>query len=280
MCERTTTASRRLALIAAISVSFFVSTGTAAHDYWLAQEPLAPAIGDTCSIRLLVGDRLEPELERELQTEITTRYEWLTASGSVNLLESLPEGTKPVFQRTVTREETALLIMDRDFVEIETTYGRFADFLAHEEATSISRQVQDVPSDTEMRRRYSRNLKALVRVGAGDDSRIPGRQVGQKLEILLLDDPWSVAKGEMLEVRVLFDGEPLEAEWVRRFVGGRDGLLAESKSRTDANGAVSFPIETGGLWVLRVAYVRPCQSCEGDVWDTYYATFSVQVPAR
>ena len=106
--------------------SFLAPFGVEAHDYWLVQELSTLKVGDTCSMRLLVGDRLEPELERALQRDITTRYEWLTASGSLDLLESLPEGAKPVFQRKVAQTETALLVMDRDFVDIETTYGQFA----------------------------------------------------------------------------------------------------------------------------------------------------------
>jgi len=271
-------APNRLAIIVAAVAGLFVPAGAAAHDYWLAQEPSTLAIGDTCSIRLLVGDRLESELERPLQSEMTTRYEWLSAGGSVNLLESLPEGTKPVLQRTVTRAETALLIMDRDFVEIETTYGQFTEFLAHENDTDLLQQVKDIPKDTKMRRRYARNLKALVRVGAGDDTPIHDRKVGQQLEILLLDDPWSVPHGEMLRAQVLFEGKPLERKWVRNFVGGQAGLLAESKALTDRNGSVGFPVEHSGQWVVRVAYVRRCQDCEGTVWDTYYATLSVSLP--
>ena len=41
--------------------------------------------------------------------------------------------------------------------------------LGMEEGLRILQKVKDIPRDTRMRRRYARNLKALVRVGAGDD---------------------------------------------------------------------------------------------------------------
>lgn len=265
-------------IIVAALVGLLVSAGAEAHDYWLAQEPPSLASGDTCSIRLLVGDRLEPELERPLQTELTTRFEWLSAAGSINLLESVPDGATPVFHRTMSRADTALLIMDRDFVEIETTYGRFREFLAHENDTDLLQKVKDVPKETEMRRRYARNLKALVRVGDGGDTPLHHRKVGQELEILLLDDPWSVRQGDVLRAQVLFEGRPLERQRVRSFVGSRAGLSAESDALTDRHGRVSFPVEHAGQWVLRVAHIRRCQDCEGTVWNTHYATLSVSVP--
>ncbi|NIV46650.1 MAG: hypothetical protein GWN46_07435, partial [Gammaproteobacteria bacterium] len=90
-----------------------------AHDYWFAQEPSAVEVGDTCVLRLLVGDELQAELERPFQREITTRFEWLSLDESVNLLDQTPENARPVFERKVTREGTALVVMDRSFVLTE-----------------------------------------------------------------------------------------------------------------------------------------------------------------
>ena len=209
-----------------------------AHDYWLAQEPSILEVGDICVMRLLVGDGLQAELERPLQRELTTRYEWLVAGESTNLLIRTPEGAQPVLQRSVTQDGTALVVMDRDFVLTEGTYERFTNFLEHEGAVDLARQVRDVASATKMRRRYARNLKALVRVGEGDDARLYGRRVGQTLEILLLDDPWSVKPDEELTVQILFKGNPLEKLQVKSFVDSGGGSVAELTARTDANGMV------------------------------------------
>ena len=231
-------------------------------------------------MRLLVGDGLQAELERPLQREITKRYEWLIAGESFNLLERTPEGTQPVLQRRVTQEGTALVVMDRDFVLTEGTYKRFTEFLEHEGAVELAREVKDVASDTKLRRRYARNLKALVRVGAGDDTRLHARQVGQELEVLLLDDPWSVKPDEELTVQILFSGKPLEGLQVKGFVDSGDGSIAELKARTDAIGTVRFPLKQQGTWVIRATVVRPCADPELADWDTYYATFSFHLPIK
>lgn len=233
--------------------------------------------GDRCILRLQVGDRLEPEIERPLQREITTRYEWMTASGSEDLLATLPDGTQPIFERTFDREHTALLVMDRDFVDIETNYGQFREFLEHEEATELLESVAEVPADTAMGRRYARNLKALIRVGAGDAAPLHRQEVDQQLEILLLDDPAAMERGDDVRVRILFEGEPLAGQLVRSLVGGEQGLIDEQKAWTDGDGQVAFQVQQGGQWVVRVTYLRLCEGCAGTVWDTHYATFSLRI---
>lgn len=260
------------------AVALLVAVDGEAHDYWLDQERLALEVGDTCSIRLLVGDRLEPELERPLQKEITTRYEWLTGNTSLDLLAVLPDSAQPVFKRPIESEGTSLLVMDRDFVVIESTYEQFGSFLEHEEKGVIAGRVKDISGDTKLRRRYARNLKALIRVGAGDEEGLYGREVGQKLEILLLQDPQVTKRGEELSIQVLFAGEPLEGELVRVFVGDGEGLTAELKARCNAKGLASFKVEHEGLWVIRVTHLRRSDRSEEADWDTYYATFSFLYP--
>ncbi len=275
---RVTRPKAHLGRALAIAVATLCVPVTAlSHDYWLAQEPPSLEAGDRCILRLQVGDRLEAEIERPLQREITTRFEWVTAAGSEDLLKNTPDGARPVFERYFEREQTGLLVMDRDFVDIETDFGQFREFLEHEEATELLERVAEVPQETAMRRRYARNLKALIRVGAGDGEPLSSRPVGQQLEILLLDDLDAIEQGEHLNIRILFDGEPLDDQLVRSFVGGEQGLLNTQTARTDAKGQAAFRYEHRGLWVLRVAYLRPCEDCEGTVWDTHYATFSLQM---
>jgi hypothetical protein len=249
-----------------------------AHDYWFAQEPSTVDVGDTCVLRLLVGDGLQAELERPLQREITTRFEWMTLDESVDLMEQTPENAKPVLQRKVAREGAALVLMDRDFVPTEGTYERFVGFLEHEGALDLLRDVENVAKDTPLRRRYARNLKALIKVGEGGDRHLYDRRVGQELEILLLDDPWSVRPGAELTVQVLFRGKPVEGLPIKSLVDTGDGSAAESHARTNAKGIAGLPVEHRGQWVIRATVIRPSDDQAAADWDTYYSTFSFRLP--
>jgi uncharacterized GH25 family protein len=268
----------RPATLAAV-VTLLVPISSRAHDYWFAQEPSAVEVGDTCVLRLLVGDELQAELERPLQRELTTRFEWLSPDESVDLLDQTPENAQPVLERKVTREGGALVVMDRSFVLTEGTYERFVAFLEHEDAVDLAREVSQVAAETPMRRRYARNLKALVRVGDIGAQRLHDRRVGQELEILLLDDPWSVKPGAEMTVQLLFRGEPVEGLPVKALVETADGSVAVLKARTDADGKAAFALANRGGWVIRATLVRPSEDREAADWDTHYATYSFRLPA-
>ena len=188
-----------------------------------------------------------------------------------------PDDSQPVLRRKAERDGTALVVMDRDFVPTEGTYQRFADFLEHEGADDLLREIADVPKDRPLRRRYARNLKALIRVGGGGSERVHDRKVGQELEIVLIDDPWSAKPGADLAVRILFHGEPAKGLPVKSLIDTGEGV-AESLARTDEAGVAKFPLEHRGQWVIRATVIRPTDDATLADWDTYYATYSFHLP--
>jgi uncharacterized GH25 family protein len=260
--------------LAILAQPLFTAGIATAHDYWLSPGSFALELGDTCTVHLLVGDRLEPEIERPFQKNITTRYEWLARSTSRDLRNVFPDSTLPVLRLPVEKEETVLLVMDRDFVVVETTYGRFREFLEHEENGALLTEVSTESDDTPMRRRYARNLKALLNLASRDSEGLHDHKVDQTLEILLLQDPLELKVGDSLEIKVLFEGEPLQHELVRFFVGGENELVTAETTRTNRAGVASIRVDHAGLYVVRVGHVKRCEGCDEADWDTYYATFS------
>ena len=246
-----------------------------AHDYWLTLEPRFPDPTDTCTLRLWVGDKLVPELERPYQEDITTRYEWISGNDPVDLRRDLADGTTPVLRRAMNGNASALVVMDRDFVDTEGTMADFRRFLEHEEQVELLSRVSGEPGDQPVTRRYARCLKALLTSGIKDETWLHAQPVGQALEIVLYDDPRDLARDAKLRVQVLFRGKPLAGELVRLFVESEGGEVTEHKATTSEHGLVSFRAAQGGLWVLRVAHVRPGEA-QAD-WDTYYGTLSFMV---
>lgn len=252
------------------AAALLVAVDVDAQDYWLAPEHASIKIGDTAKVRLFSGDRLEPEREHPLDKAVTSRYEWLTISESMDLLSTFPDRVQPVFKRPV--QGTGLLVMDRGFVDAEGTYEQFRQFLEQEENEAVAKKVKNLSGETRLR--YAWSMKALAFVGAGDDKGLHNREVGQKLEILLLENPRGIEHGEELGVQVLFEGKPLKNELVRVFVGNDEGLAAELKARSDAKGIAQFKMERKGLWLIRVAHVHKSKNIKDANWDVHFATFS------
>jgi len=250
---------------------------TRAHDYWLAQEGAASPGKVPFVVKLLVGDALEPELERPLQKDMTTRYEWMSSTASVDLLPVMADSAMPVLSRRIEAPGSYLLVMDRKFVDTESTAEQFVAFAEHEALVDVAAIYKAKPNDAKVRRRYARNLKALVQAGSAPGT-LGQRVVGQALEILLLEDPRLLESGDSLRVQVLLQGEALENQSVRALVQPMDGAVSIVESRTDAAGIAAFAAAHPGFWVIRVSHSQPCDRCADADWITRYATFSFVMP--
>ncbi len=249
-----------------------------AHDYWLEIEPRAVAVGDTCAVRLWVGDGLVAETERPFQRDMTTRYELYLPGEQRDLLADRADGASPVFRGTLDADQ-ALWVMDRKFYTIESTVGQFLEFLEHEGQMERGRDYEGTDLQTPLRRRYARNNKALLRATrTRGGSRLHAAIVGQELEIRLLDDPHGLALDSTLTVQVSFRDTPLPGQRLFGWVRGLDGSVYSHTTQTDADGRAQFILDRHGLWLLRATHLRQGEAQEAADWDTYYATFSFTFP--
>lgn len=247
----------------------------AAHDYWMEHEPHELRPGDAFVLRLLVGDGLEPEVERPFQADMTTRFELHTPAGVVDLAEGRADSTFPLLESTLPDAGYALLVMDRRFHTLEGTLADFRSFLEHEGQGELAEPYAGMDPATPLHRRYARNLKALLpgldaADGAGE---LVGGRVGQELEILL--DPGVPGRGVGGELRgtLLFRGEPLVGQPGSAMVRRPDGELHRQPFRTGPGGHFAVALEHPGQWVLRVAHLLRTGGDAAD-WDTHYALFS------
>ena len=127
--------------------------------------------------------------------------------------------------------------------------------------------------------RYLRTMKTLIQVGDSTEGNIYGRIPSQRIEIVLLQNPYSLDIGEVLEAKVLFDGAPLEGRAVMAFNKTASGRVTKVTVRTDENGMVGFTLDQEGVWLIRVVQLRSCadpieDTCDGANWESFWASFT------
>ena len=267
-------------LITTLLVVLVVHTAHS-HDCWLYPERFTLEKGDRLIVRQRFGHELRTDLELALDKDYTTRFELITTHGTVDLLEEAPERSHPRFSPVLTRkmdfEGLGLLVMDHDFETIELSYEAFSRHLEYEELKEIQKQrEQNEPKPSE-RERYARAVKSLVRVGENAEGDLYKQIVGQKIEIVLLQNPFVLDPGDDLEVRVLFDGAPLPGKLVWAQNGTGERLVSQSKVRTDERGIALFRIDGEGLWLIRLVHTLPCTDCHDADWESYWASFSFEL---
>ena len=251
------------------------------HDIWLLPERFTLSKGDTLTVRQLAGTELDTALELPFLTGMTPRFELITPNGSVNLLKELRDARtqrtlKPVLQRKLDFEGPVLLTMEHDFVYDEFSTEKFLEYLKHEELVEKFRdQLGRRPVQSE---RYARTLKCLVKVGKAAEGELYKRVLGQKIEILLLQNPYLLDPGDDLEVKVLFNGKPLRDQLVMAF--NRDGKrpVSKSKARTNGDGIARFTLDKRGVWLFRLVQLLPCSEssdadCSDVDWESYWSSY-------
>ena len=102
-------------------------------------------------------------------------------------------------------------------------------------------------------RLYEKFCKSLLPIN-GESSGFD-RIVGDRLEIIPLNDPFKVAVGNDLRVKILYDGQPVSPEVTATYDGFSDtpnsyAYFTEPSEAGEANIKISAP----GLWMVRVQY--------------------------
>ena len=234
-------------------------------------------------VRQLAGTELDTQYDLPLLRLLTRRFELLTPTETIDLLAELPDvrtqpEVKPVLQRRLDFEGLALLTMEQDFIYDAFSTEKFLEYLAHDDLDlgEFRARIGRKPEEDE---RYARFLKSLVQVGQVADGDLHERVLGQKIEILLRQNPYRLDAGDDLEVQILFDGEPLRDKIVAAFNRDADGDISNFKARTDENGIARFTLQRTGAWLVRLVHMLPCverfeNDCADVDWESYWTSFS------
>jgi uncharacterized GH25 family protein len=128
-----------------------------------------------------------------------------------------------------------------------------------------------------VREKYHKHVKALVQVG---DARTEhyATPMGYPAEIIPLQNPYSVKRGETLRVRTLVDGKPVANQYV--LFGGTTasgGGIEQRSVRSDASGVASIPLTASGTWYVKfINMVRVGR--DGVDYESKWATLTFAIP--
>ncbi len=252
-----------------------------AHDYWLQPRKFILSKGDTLVVHLYVGDRLKKEIERELQKDMTLKFEIFTDAKSVNLLDKSPDKILPVIEKEVDFEGLALIAMERNYAYVELNRKEFLEYVKHDvgdkELSEIEKLMKKLPPREIEREKYTRYIKSLIVAGRIFDGDIYKKVLGQRLEIILLNNPYRLKPGDSIEAQILFEGKPLANKTVIGY-NIYQGKFFEYKVKTGRNGKVKFKVKNPGLWLIRLTHILPCSNCSDADWESFWASFSFEIP--
>ena len=149
-------------------------------------------------------------------------------------------------------------------------------------ARKAARQLGDSAHE-----RYAKHVKALVRVQESKGAASAGTDtayrtvLGYPVELVPLDDPYTLRPGGTLRVRALADGQPLPDHVVQ--AGGRTtsgSRIPQREVRTGADGVARFTLAQRGTWYVKFIHMRPIPASAGDSvnYESKWATLTFARP--
>jgi uncharacterized GH25 family protein len=135
-----------------------------------------------------------------------------------------------------------------------------------EGSRNVSRRLIPQGTNTRWVAKFAKTL-----MGPGAYTRV----LGQELELVALEDPFTLAAGKTLRVRVQLRGKPVTDAKVRILDGVTVMDPKDATSvPTDTSGVATVPLDRRGLYVLAVEYVTPAVSQQLADRDEFNSTLA------
>ncbi len=243
-----------------------------AHDMFLRPDTHWVAENGKVLVRLLNGTfvRSENSITRDRLIDVavvapTGRTALDTALWSV-------KGDTSTFTLTTGKAGTYVLGTSTRPKVLGLSAAEFNTYLADDGVPDeLAARKRDGRLGEPSRERYHKHVKALVQVGATPSEHF-GTVLGYPAEIVPLQNPYALARGGSLSVRLLSGGKPLAGQFVQ--YGGRTasgGRVAQRNTRSDASGVATIPLDRAGTYYVKFIHM---QRLTGDAEANYESRWS------
>jgi len=264
-----------------------------AHEFWIAPVQAPLVVGGQAKISLLVGEQFTGDLVG-LSAAQTLSFSRYTATGRQDLSILVPPTPVAAVQLPMESPGTHLVVFDSQPNTIVLPADSFHAYL-HDEGLDFIKARREAAGTAAQpgRERYRRHVKTLLQVdrpaGAASNSRTKNKAdkvdmtyatvVGQRLELVPLNNPLALAAGGSLGMQVLFESKPLVGALIKAW-HKRGGQTLVVRATTGIDGKTMLELPYAGAWMVSVVHMVSAVGTPDIDWDSHWGSLSFVVPAR
>lgn len=245
-----------------------------AHDLWLVPERFQIQPGK----QLLISANTGMDFPKSLSAVTPDRLSRFTVTGKTgekSIRDFQIVGNSLTARLEFKETGTYIVATTLKPKEIRLTAEEFNEYLLSDGITDIYElRKKEGLLGKDAVEYYSKYAKTLVQVGDSIDT-TPLKPLGLVIEIVPAQNPYSLKKGDTLEVKVIYRGEPLPETEVAWSYPGKGEEFAGS-TRTDSIGNALIPLEKSGPYVIRLAYMEWVKKPSHE-WSSYWASLTFEV---
>ena len=241
-----------------------------AHEFWLEPQQYIFSRGEEVNIRLKVGESFTGENwggNRQKVNELKLYYADITD----DLKNALNDDAGDSLQFSLFEEGTAMVTFNNinSFIELEAT--KFNEYLTEDGLTAaIEYRKEHNETDSMGREFYQRSVKTIVQVG-NKKTDVFKKQTTLPLDVIPLTHPYTLSNHQTIKLKILFKGEPFANKKIRTW-HKLPGLVKDSTMMSDANGEISFPVETTGEWMVSCVHMIRINDDSKAQWQSYWGS--------
>ena len=242
-----------------------------AHDVWFEPATFTPALGQTVSLSLRVGEHLQGETVG-LVAGMARQFVMVDAAGRRPVAEPARAAASVPVRVLRPGLQVVGFFGRPNFIELPA--AKFNSYLADEGLEAVIEQrTQRGESGAPGREMYSRCAKTLLLAGTASETQ-NDRALGFPLELVAERNPYALAAGQELTVRLTYLDRPLQGALVVA-LNSVDASRKQS-ARTDADGRVRLRIQPGGLWLVKAVHMVPAPAGADAQWASYWASLTFE----
>ncbi len=246
-----------------------------AHDFWIEPSAFRPALDDKVSLVLRVGQNFTGNRLPYIPDWVAD-FRVTGPDGKHTIKSIMGDDPAGEFVPRAPGVYLAGYRSNRTFVELEPEeFLEYLEKVGLEPIASLRKKRGE--SRDIAREFFSRCAKTLLSTrGAGPGTGFD-RVFGYTLELIPERNPYALAPGEALPLRLLYEGQPLPGALVVAFNSKRP----EEKlhARTDAEGRVRLVLPHAGVWLVSAVHMIPLPPSEPKAqWESFWASLTFELP--
>jgi uncharacterized GH25 family protein len=244
----------------------------AAHDLWLEPTAFVSRTGTVVGIRLRVGQDLVGD---PVPRDPAAIDQFIVLDGAGPRAIPGRDGGDPAGLLRV--ESDGLLVVGYRSRPSAVTLPaeKFNQYLKEEGLETIAAaRARRQETRAGGRELFSRAAKSLVLAGPLRPTQ-RDRVLGFRLELVAGENPYALAIGQELPVRILYEHRPLRGALV--VAVNKSDPSAKLTARSDAEGRVRFRLTRSGMWLIKAVHMVPAPAGSKADWESVWASLTFEL---
>ncbi len=247
------------------------------HEFWISPEQYSIKSGENIVAHLRVGSNMDGAPLSYFPSGFD-RFDVVFNGETLDVKSRL--GDRPAMNMPIEGNGLAVVVHETsDNLLRYKSLEQFNNFLDQKDFTGVLEihKARGLP-DFGFVEQYRRFAKALIAVGNG---RGFDRVQGLRTEIVALANPYTDDVSMGMPVLVLFENKPLADTQVQVFAKSDNGIVTEDILRTDAQGKLLVPVQTGVEYLVDAVVMVQLENDDagaGPVWESLWAALTFKMP--